>query len=326
MSEVILPDTSKLVVSNSPHVHSKCSVNRIMLDVIIALLPAAITGVLFFGFSALFVMIMTTLFCIILEVACLKLLNKPLTIAADGSAAVTGLLLGMNLAAGTPWWICLIGSFLAIPLAKHLYGGLGYNPFNPALVGRVGLLIAFPTELTRWPTNNFSSSNVDALVSATPLSMLNSGELSIRELFFGTVGGCIGEVSAFAILIGGVYLICRKLIKWQVPLFFILTVFAITGVMHLINPNTYASPMLHIFSGGLMLGAFFMATDMVTSPITTFGCIIFAVGCGIITAVIRLWGSYPEGVSFAILFMNAFVPMIDRFTRNTTFGAKLEEK
>ena len=378
--EIILPDTSNLIVSSSPHVLTKEHVNGIMRDVIIAMIPACAAGIIFFGISAFNVLLLCTLFCVGLEGLMLKILGKSLNALKDGSAIVTGLLLGMNLAAGTPWWACLIGSILAIVLAKHLYGGLGYNPFNPALVGRVGLLIAFPATLTTWPINRFgakatemkqaladllsgdlstvmlqnsgqftkeqfaaikhafinkTSLVVDTVSSATPLDTISQATMNpetglvegmptmeYMDYFMGYTGGCIGETSAIAILIGGAYLIYRRLIRWQVPFFFILTIAIVTGIMHMIYPDMSVTPLFHILTGGIMLGAFFMATDMVTSPVSAKGAIIYAIGCGLITSVIRLWGSYPEGVSFSILFMNAFVPLIDRVSAKKVFGSK----
>lgn len=378
--EILLPDTSKLIVSSSPHVSANENVPGIMRDVIIALLPACIVGVIFFGIPALNVLLLCSLFCVGLEALALKALGKDMTALKDGSALVTGLLLGMNLASNTPWWICLVGAGLAIILAKHLYGGLGYNPFNPALVGRVGLLIAFPAYLTNWPVNRFSEKAaqmqtaitdlisgevtllglqndnsftteqftaiktaflsktqlvVDAISTATPLDVIAHATTSVNPMtgettgpvmnymdyLLGSIGGCIGETSALALIIGGIYLIYRGLIRWQIPFFFILTVVAISGTMYLVDPSQNATPLFHILTGGIMLGAFFMATDMVTSPVTKKGSIIFAIGCGVITSVIRIWGSYPEGVSFSILFMNAFVPLIDRISSKKVFGS-----
>jgi len=223
----------------------------------------------------------------------------------------------MNLNAGVPWWVCILGGILAIILGKQLFGGLGYNPFNPALVARVGLLIGLPEIMTTW--NATKSMSADVVTTATPLGM-DAAETTIGSLLTGNVGGCLGETSGIALLIGGAILIAFKLIKWQVPLAYIGTVFAITGVAHLISPDTTYSPVFHVLSGGLLLGAFFMATDMVTSPMTKKGALIFGLGCGIMTSLIRLWGSYPEGVSFSILFMNALTPLIDRGTIRKPFG------
>jgi len=237
----------------------------------------------------------------------------------DGSAILTGILLGMNLNAGVPWWVCVLGGVLAIILGKQLFGGLGYNPFNPALVARVGLLIGFPAIMTTWNDPEGGKMVVDTVTAATPLG-LEPGATSLGNLLSGNVGGCLGETSAIALLIGGAVLMAFKLIKWQVPLAFIGTVFVITGGAHLISPETTHSPIFHVLSGGLLLGAFFMATDMVTSPMTKKGALIFGLGCGIMTSAIRLWGSYPEGVSFSILFMNALTPLIDRVSISKPFG------
>jgi electron transport complex protein RnfD len=327
MSEnsILLPNCDKLVVSSSPHIHDNSSTSRIMIDVIIAMLPASLAGIYFFGLPALSVLVQCMIYSVAIEFVTLKLLNKSLDALRDGSAIVTGMLLAMNLDANTPWWICLIGSLLAIGLAKQLFGGLGYNVFNPALVGRVALLISFPTFLTTWsPVDPLWGATplIDAATFATPLATTSiaAESYSLIDLIIGNVPGCLGETSAIALLLGGIYLLIRKLIKWQVPIFFIGTVWACTTIFNMFYPESSATGVYHIFAGGLFLGAFFMATDMVTSPITGRGAIIFAIGCGVITSVIRLWGVYPEGVSFSILFMNAFVPLIDRVTANNPFG------
>ncbi|MFY9398231.1 MAG: RnfABCDGE type electron transport complex subunit D, partial [Desulfomonilia bacterium] len=304
----------------------------IMRQVIYALIPGALVGVYFFGFPALKVIAIAMVSCVALEAIWQKLTNSPLTIK-DGSAALTGLLLAMNLPSGAPWWLVVIGSLVAIIIAKQLFGGIGNNPFNPALVGRVFLLISFPVAMTTWPEpRSFFTQVADATTGATPLGALKTAifehgsiaaapEMNLMDPFLGNVGGSLGEISALALLLGGVYLIARRIITWHIPVIYIATVAVITGIFWLINPEVYASPAFHILAGGLMLGAFFMATDMVTSPITNTGKVIFAVGCGVITVVIRLWGGYPEGVSFAILIMNAFVPLINRATKPTKFGA-----
>ncbi|QBG49236.1 RnfABCDGE type electron transport complex subunit D [Verrucomicrobia bacterium S94] len=313
-----MPDPSKLMVSNSPHMRDKPTIDKIMLTVVVAMMPACIAAVLFFGLAAIKVLIISTVSCILVEEGWNKLTKRPST-WRDGSAVLSGILLGMNLNAGAPWWICVLGGLLAMLLGKQLYGGLGYNPFNPVLVARVGLLIGFPGIMTTWDKPDLGRMMIDGVTAATPLG-LAPGETVLRDLIFGNVGGCLGETSALALLIGGGILIWKKLIKWEVPLAFIGTVFILTGIMHLVNPEQYHSPVAHVLSGGLMLGAFFMATDMVTSPMTHKGAWIFGFGCGLITSLIRLWGSYPEGVSFAILFMNALVPLIDRGTIRKPFG------
>ncbi len=342
-TEIKLPDTSKLIVSSSPHYHSGENVRRIMLIVFAALLPACLASLFLFGIRALFVLAVCAAGCLGFEALFSRLLGKSNPIG-DGSALLTGILLGMNLSVSTPWWICLVGSLLAIGLGKVAYGGLGYNPFNPALIGRVGLLIAFPTALTTWvqPVDNPATwiRVSDATTTATPLGTLGMMKawdpvrvmtcgdrvLGYADLALGRMGGCLGETSAVALLIGGCILIAFRLIRWQTPLAFIGTVAVITGIAHAVSPGTFAPPLFHVLSGGLLLGAFFMATDMVTSPMSRLGAVIFGVGCGLVTCVIRLWGSYPEGVSFSILFMNALTPLIDRYTAARPFGASRKKE
>lgn len=313
-----LPDTSKLIVSNSPHMRSGENIRRIMFTVVAALLPACAAGIWFFGLAALNVLLLCTVSCVLFEEGWNKLAKRGST-WKDGSAIITGILLGMNLNAGVPWWVCILGGFLAIILAKQLFGGLGYNPFNPALVARVGLLIGLPEIMTTWNQPAAGKMAIDTLTTATPLGMA-PGMVEIKSMLIGNTGGCLGETSAIALLLGGAILMAFKLIKWQVPLAFIGSVFVMTGIAHWANPSAYHSPVVHVLSGGLLLGAFFMATDMVTSPMTKKGAWIFGLGCGVMTSLIRLWGSYPEGVSFSILFMNALVPLIDRMTIQQPFG------
>lgn len=313
-----MPDPARLVVSNSPHIRSGQNIPKIMFTVVAALLPACVVAVLFFGLPALEVLALCTLSCVLIEEGWNKLVKRAPT-WKDGSAVITGILLGMNLNAGAPWWVCVLGGLLAIVLGKQLFGGLGYNPFNPVLVARVGLLIGFPELMTSWNKPELGKMAIDGISAATPLG-LAPGETFLKDVLIGNVGGCLGETSAIALLVGGVILLAFKLIKWQIPVSFIGSVFLITGIAHLASPTTVHSPFIHIFSGGVMLGAFFMATDMVTSPMTRKGAWIFGLGCGVITSVIRLWGSYPEGVSFAILFMNALTPLIDRTTISKPFG------
>ncbi len=352
-SEVRLPSGSELVLSVSPHLTGSDSVRRIMYKVLLSLVPAAVAGVFFFGFYALVVMLATMLFCIGAEALWCKLAGKPVMgTIADGSAALTGLLLAMNLPPGVPLWVCLVGAFIAIWLGKQVFGGLGHNPFNPALVARVGLLIALPAIMTTWPAprslgepeaamieRNVTGATTDATSGATPLGEVSTtpkildrtpqAEMNFSSVdsdryywryFLGEKGGCIGETSVLALLIGGIMLICFNLINWRVPICYIGTVAVFTGLVNFFFPGVTPTPLFHLLTGGLMLGAFFMATDMVTSPITGTGCIIFAIGCGIITSVIRIWGNYPEGVSFSILFMNALVPLIDRWCVRQPFG------
>lgn len=342
-NEIRLPDTSKLIVSSSPHWHGPRNVRKIMLAVIVALLPACFAGIWFFGLRAVWLLGLCAVSCMFFEYLFSRMGRMDSSIR-DCSALLTGLLLGMNLSPLAPWWVCVIGSMLAIGLGKMIYGGLGYNPFNPALVGRVALLIAFPGIMTSWiapqPGDFLGAAVTQATTSATPLGKLamapgwssakvmiiDGNPISYGDCFLGNIGGCIGETSALALLIGGVFLIALRIIRWQVPLAFIGTVAAWTGAAYLINSSAYAPPQFHILTGGLFLGAFFMATDMVTTPMTALGGIIFGVGCGILTCVIRIWGSYPEGVSFSILFMNALTPLIDRYTGGRPFGAIKEQE
>jgi electron transport complex protein RnfD len=312
-----MPDPARLVVSNSPHMRSGQTISKIMFTVVAALLPACAAGVWFFGFAALKVLLLCTFSCVAFEEGWNKLVKRPPT-WKDGSAIITGILLGMNLNAGVPWWVCVLGGLLAIILGKQLFGGLGFNPFNPALVARVGLLIGLPEIMTTW--NATRAMGADVVTTATPLG-LAPGTVALKDMLVGNTGGCLGETSALALLIGGIILMAFKLIKWQVPLAYIGTVFAMTGVAHLVAPETYHSPVVHVMTGGLLLGAFFMATDMVTSPMTRKGAWVFGIGCGVMTSLIRLWGAYPEGVSFSILFMNALTPLIDRVTINKPFGS-----
>jgi len=330
MSEttIQLPDPTKLVVSNSPHIRDKQSIGKIMFIVIAALLPAVFAGIWFFGLAALEVLVLCTVSCVVIEELWNKL-TKHASTWKDGSAIITGLLLGMNLNAGVPWWVCVLGAILAIIFAKQLFGGLGYNPFNPALVARVGLLIGLPEIMTTWNVPQAGKMVVDATTAATPLGEgVKNGAFALTDLITGNIGGCIGETSVIALLIGGIILMLFKLIKWQVPLAFIGTVAVVTAIPYelqihgidILRGAQAHSPIYHVLSGGLLLGAFFMATDMVTTPMTKKGAWIFGIGCGLMTACIRLWGAYPEGVSFSILFMNALTPLIDRSSMGKPFG------
>jgi electron transport complex protein RnfD len=318
-----------LVMSSSPHVHGDREIPRIMRDVLIALAPGLLVGLWFFGLPALRVLLVAVGGCLLFEWAMLRALHRPGRLH-DLSAAVTGVLLAMNLPSTSPWWMVLIGAFVAIVIAKQVYGGLGYNPFNPALVARVLLLISFPVQMTTWATPA-GPLRLDAATGATPLGVLREGlalgktadELTLApawKLLVGLRGGSLGEVSVLALLLGGLYLLWRGHIRWQIPVAFLAAVAVLSGIPWLLDADHYASPVFHLLSGGLMLGAFFMATDMVTSPVTRRGMLIFGLGCGLLTALIRLWGGYPEGVSFAILLMNAATPLIDRATRPRIFG------
>ena len=313
---------SKYTVAPAPHVHGGDSVQKNMLNVILALMPAFLAGIYYFGTGAIVVSGIAILSCVAFEWLITKFLLKKEVQIYDCSAILTGMLLGMNLPSSLPWYMVVIGSLIAIGIGKMSFGGLGNNLFNPALVGRVFLLISFPAAMTTWPIPaplTFDGS-VDALTAATPLSDLaNFAEM---DLFLGNSGGSLGETSAVALLLGLIYLLATRTITWHIPVSIIATVLIFTGIMHGVNPEEYASPLLHITSGGILLGSIFMATDYVTSPMTKVGQLIFGVGIGVITVVIRLFGSYPEGVSFAILIMNAVVPLINRYIRPKRFGAK----
>lgn len=313
-------------VSASPHIHSKHNVNRIMYDVIIALLPAFAVSILFFGISALVITLLSVLSCVVFEFCIHKFLFKRTYFSIkDGSAIITGMLLAFNVPSSIPWWMIVIGSFVAIGIAKMSFGGIGNNIFNPALIGRVFLLISFPVEMTQWPKTSLSAT-VDAVSGPTPLGLLKEGIMSgknimqikglpeYQDMFFGNIGGSLGEISAIAILIGGIYLLIRKVITWHIPIIVLLSMFVFSGIFYLFNPYMYINPLFHILSGGAMLGAWFMATDMTTSPMTIKGQIIFAIGIGVITMIIRMFGAYPEGISFAILLMNATVPLLNKIS------------
>lgn len=307
---------NKWIVSSSPHVHSGDSIQKNMLYVVLALLPAYLVALYYFGVGALAVSAIAIASCMGFEAFIQRFVLKTKVSISDGSAALTGLLLAMNLPSNLPWWMVIIGSMAAIGLGKMCYGGLGNNLFNPALVGRVFLLISFPAAMTTWPIPEpFSMAYMDAQTAATPLSFMKFDQMlpPILNTLIGNEGGSMGEVSAIALLLGGIFLLWKKVITWHIPVSILATVALFTGIMHLVDPVAYENPLWHLCSGGLLLGAIFMATDYVTSPITTHGQLLYGVGIGLITVVIRLWGSYPEGVSFAILLMNAATPLIDKY-------------
>ncbi|MCU0288307.1 MAG: RnfABCDGE type electron transport complex subunit D [Acidobacteria bacterium] len=326
---------NRLTVSLSPHEKGNFSVEKIMWGVVIALMPSFLASVYFFGFHAIRVVVLGMFFCIAVEYLIQKfIVKKPIT-AFDGSAAVTGLLLAFNVPSSIPWWQLLIGSIVAIGVAKMTFGGLGQNPFNPALIGRAFMLASFPVQMTTWPVPlvNAWKLGADAVTSATPLGILKEGvkagqtipQLTAQlpgyfDMFIGFKGGCVGEVSVLAILIGAIFLLYKKIITWHIPIFYLFSLAAFTGVSWLVSPTKYADPLFHLLAGGAMLGAWFMATDMATSPMTIKGQVIFAVSGGILCGVIRLLGAYPEGCSYSILIMNAFVPLIDKFTKPRRFG------
>ncbi len=327
----------KLKVSLSPHIHSGNSVSKLMYGVIIALLPALFVSVYYFGLGAIKVTLISVASAVLFEFLIQKFLIKGETTIGDGSAILTGLLLAFNLPSSLPVWIVIVGALVSIGVAKMSFGGLGNNPFNPALVGRVFLLISFPVDMTTWPKPNPLHFGLDATTGATPLGFLKesirNGEHvpdimhslpSYLDQLFGNIGGSLGEVSAIALIIGGVYMLIRKIITWHIPTSMIVTVFIFQGILYLSNPDKFADPVFHILTGGILLGAIFMATDMVTSPMTQVGQIIFGAGIGILTVLIRNFGAYPEGVSFAILIMNAFVPLINKGIKPKRFGKEVK--
>lgn len=326
------------IVSSSPHAHSGASVERLMLDVLIALAPALAAALWLFRLDAARLTLACVATCLLTEWLCRKAMRRGNTLS-DLSAAVTGLLLAFNLPPALPTWMAVAGSVFAIAIAKQVYGGIGYNPFNPALAGRAFMLISFTGAMTTWSASPWArklaaaAPSADALTTATPLGLakeaLKAGQpfpefpsSLLSDFFLGNLNGCIGETSALALLLGAAYLLVRKVITWHIPAAYLLTVAAYAAVLHAVSPATSVPPLFHLLSGGLVLGACFMATDMATSPVTRSGMLIFGAGCGVITMLIRTvkTGSYPEGVSFAILIMNAFTPLINRGTRHRVFG------
>ena len=324
----------KLIVSLSPHAHGTDSVERNMYGVIIALMPALLVSFYFFGLGSVIVCLTSVAACVFFEWAINKyILKNERNTILDGSAALTGLLLGMNLPSNLPVWIIIIGALFAIGVAKMTFGGLGNNIFNPALVGRCALLVAFPAQMTSWPKVGQWGSYLDAETGATPLSIMKqaikSGDASLLdqlpsslELFLGNHpdgAGAMGEICALALIIGLLYMLWKKIITWHIPVSILGTVFVFAALLHLANP-AYADPFSVVLSGGLMLGAIFMATDYVTSPMTPKGQLIYGVAIGLLTVIIRNWGAYPEGMSFAILIMNAFTPLINNYVKPKRFG------
>ena len=319
---------NKLIVSPSPHVQSSQSTASIMRDVVIALMPALVVSVVVFGLNVLFVTALAVASCVLFEYLIQKFVVKGACTISNRSAVVTGVLLAFNLPATIPWWIVVIGAFVAIAVAKMTFGGLGKNPFNPALVGRVFLLIAYPVQMTTFPA--VENPALDALSGATPLAAVkfgaDAGIVPVENLLLGMMPGSLGEVAAFALLAGFVYLLVRKVISWHIPVTVLGTMAVFAFVVALTRGGDAALmwqfPLFHILAGGAMLGAIFMATDYATSPMTVKGQVIFAVGIGVITMCIRLWGAYPEGMSFAILIMNACVPLINKYVKPKRFGVK----
>ncbi len=341
---------NKLIVSPSPHLHTKTSTKSLMRDVVIALLPAVVVSVLFYGWSELLVLGVSVASCVLLEYLITKfLLKKPCTVG-DWSAVITGILLALNLPATTPWWVVFIGAVVAIGVAKMTFGGLGQNLFNPAIVGRVFLLISFPTYMTDWTrpagfigggydavsefakkaADSVSGASgasaapaVDAFSGATPLGLVKSGiseGMDYLDVLFMNIGGSAGEISALALIAGFIYLLARRVIRPYITLSILATVAIFSGIFWAIDPGTYTGPLFNLLTGGILLGSIFMATDYVTSPMSNVGGIIFGVGIGVITMLIRYWGAYPEGVSFAILIMNSVVPLINKWCHSKKYG------
>ncbi|HKI59682.1 MAG TPA: RnfABCDGE type electron transport complex subunit D [Mariprofundaceae bacterium] len=343
---------------SSPHIHGGDSVRMTMLSVIFALMPAAVVSVYLFGWLAFLLITVSIFTCVATEFVALRLMGRPATPIGDGSAALTGLLLALTLPAYLPWWMVVLASVIAIMLAKQLYGGLGYNLFNPALAARVILLVSFPLNMTAWiipmhvgtPVIDLYDFNaclnlllfgpealnsaLDAITMATPLGhiktewsqgvavadALRAYDYSYLDAFLGREAGSIGETSALALLLGGIYLLARHTISWHIPLSYLATVLILAAIFNLIDPNHYAPPLFHLLAGGLMLCAFFMATDPVSSPVTPLGQIVFGIGCGVLTWSIRTYGGYPEGAMFAVILMNCTVPLIDHYFRPRVYG------
>ena len=323
---------SNFTISPSPHVHGGDSIDKNMYGVLIALVPTFIFSIVFFGLGAILVTLTSVAACLVFEYVIQKYLMKQRPTIWDGSAIITGVLLAFNLPSSLPLWIVVIGALVAIGIGKMSFGGLGNNIFNPALVGRVFLLISFPVQMTTWPVPN-GFATADAVTGATPLALvkeavkngqavgdtLSSVGITTGNLILGNIGGSLGEVAAIGLLLGFAYMLIRKIISWHIPVAIFATVIVFSGILNLADPAQFAGPVFHLFTGGLMLGAIFMATDYVTSPMTHKGMLIYGVGIGLLTVIIRVFGAYPEGMSFAILIMNGFTPLINRYCKPRRF-------
>lgn len=312
----------KLVVSPSPHVHSGDTIQKNMYGVLIALIPAFLVALYVFRLEALVITACAVLFCMGFEYLIVKHILKKEPAILDGSAIITGVLLAFNVPSNLPVWILALGCLFAIGVVKLSFGGLGNNIFNPAIAGRIFLLISFPAQMTTWPATALAA-DVDAVSTATVLGLLQDTPEALpalQEMFLGTVAGSLGEISALALLLGLGYLLWKRVITWHIPVSILATVALFSGMLYLFNPIPMYNPLIHLFSGGLMLGAIFMATDYVTSPMTRKGMLIYGAGIGFVTMAIRLWGAYPEGISFAILLMNALTPLINNYTTPKRFG------
>lgn len=323
---------SNFTISPSPHVHGGDSIEKNMYGVLIALVPTFIFSIVFFGLGAILVTLTSVAACLVFEYVIQKYLMKQRPTIWDGSAIITGVLLAFNLPSSLPLWIVVIGALVAIGIGKMSFGGLGNNIFNPALVGRVFLLISFPVQMTTWPVPN-GFATADAVTGATPLALvkeavkngqavgdtLSSVGITTGNLILGNIGGSLGEVAAIGLLLGFAYMLIRKIISWHIPVAIFATVIVFSGILNLADPAQFAGPVFHLFTGGLMLGAIFMATDYVTSPMTHKGMLIYGVGIGLLTVIIRVFGAYPEGMSFAILIMNGFTPLINIYCKPRRF-------
>ncbi len=327
-----------LNVSPSPHQQSPETTRKLMYGVVIALFPALASSIWFFGIGAIIVTLTSVLSCVAVEYIIQKYILKIKPSVNDGSAVVTGILLAFNVPSNLPVQIIIIGAIVSIGIGKMTFGGLGSNPFNPALVGRVFLLISFPVQMTSWPVpSGFQTGYFDAVTGATPLGIMGEGIKNGEtvaalmekvpthmQLFYGYMGGSMGEIAAAALIIGGIYMIWRKIITWHIPVSILVTVALFTGILWLADPTKHADPGFHLLTGGLMLGAIYMATDYVSSPMTHKGMIIYGIGIGVITVLIRTWGAYPEGVAFSILIMNAFVPLLNMYFKPNRFGKEVK--
>ena len=323
---------SNFTISPSPHVHGGDSIEKNMYGVLIALVPTFIFSIVFFGLGAILVTLTSVAACLVFEYVIQKYLMKQRPTIWDGSAIITGVLLAFNLPSSLPLWIVVIGALVAIGIGKMSFGGLGNNIFNPALVGRFFLLISFPVQMTTLPVPN-GFATADAVTGATPLALvkeavkngqavgdtLSSVGITTGNLILGNIGGSLGEVAAIGLLLGFAYMLIRKIISWHIPVAIFATVIVFSGILNLADPAQFAGPVFHLFTGGLMLGAIFMATDYVTSPMTHKGMLIYGVGIGLLTVIIRVFGAYPEGMSFAILIMNGFTPLINRYCKPRRF-------
>ena len=325
-----------LIASSSPHIRSNEDTRSIMLDVIIAMIPALAWSVYNFGFKALILTVVSVVACVFWEWLYRKLLKKPQSIG-DLSAVVTGMLLAFVCPVTTPYWMIIIGAFFAIVVVKQLYGGIGCNFLNPALAGRAALLASYATAMTTWVAPGTRApifgAGADVATAATPLAMMKEGAMadlmstySVSDMFIGQIGGSLGEVSALMLLLGGIYLLIRKVISWQIPVAYIATVAIICLIAAPADVNAVTYMAYNVFGGGLMLGAIFMATDYATSPVTKPGQIIFGIGCGLLTVFIRRFGSYPEGVCYSILIMNCTTWLLDKYIKPTIYGAPKKEK